>query len=89
MKMIDTPAFTSETEEAQWWFEHRDIVTRAFQEEYPLPSGKTPVDLLLDEQDAQLAEAQAVTEGLTREAYMVQLLHRALHERKAAPAIRL
>ncbi len=79
MKQIETPEFVNETEEAQWWFENQDVIADAFKEEHGLEEAY----LVIDKADADRGRDNAKRLGMSFEAYMAQLLHRALHDEAA------
>jgi hypothetical protein len=79
MKQIEAPEFANETEEAQWWFENQDVIADAFKEEHGLEEAY----LVIDKADADRARENAKKLGTSYEAYMAQLVHRALQDEAA------
>ena len=88
---ITVPHFATESEEADWWFAHREengkIMAKAMQE------GRTmklkdlleshglegpPVPVKVDPDDVARARAQAAKRGVGYEDYIRQVLHQAL-----------
>ena len=88
MIKLNAPAFASEAKEAKWWFDHNEEMTDHFEqalENGTLTQGTTlrrvglrSTTLLLKEQDAELADAQAAERGLDAKVYLQTLLHQAL-----------
>jgi predicted DNA binding CopG/RHH family protein len=77
MEKLKMPDFQTDTEEVAWWFDNQDqIALEAFEE-----MGKQV--LLLDPKDAEIGKAKAAARGMSYEAYMAQLLHRALQDEAA------
>jgi predicted DNA binding CopG/RHH family protein len=77
MEKLKMPDFQTDAEEAAWWFDNQDqIAFEAFQE-----MGSS--FLLVDPKDAELGKEKAAAKGMEYEAYMAQLLHRALHDEAA------
>ena len=92
-KKLDIPEFASEAEEAQWWYDHRDELTEAFEvagAQGELRHGSaaqiareragaaTPTTIRLDPEDASRARALAAKRGFDYPAYLKMLLHEAL-----------
>ena len=91
---LKTPKFASEAEEAQWWYDHRDELTKAFEDaagrgELHTGSaarlardrtvGVTPTTTIqLDPEDTSRALALAAKRGLRYQTYLKMLLHDAL-----------
>lgn len=87
--------FKSETEEAEWWDNHREMVSREF-----VKAGKRgelkltthaelkerlaarPVTIRLAEADIALARKQADRKGLPYQTYIRSLLHETLADRE-------
>lgn len=95
--MVDKPKipkFASEAEEAQWWYDHRDELTKAFEDaaargELHTGSaatlarerggGITPTTTIrLDPEDVSRARALAAKRGLRYQTYLKMLIHEAL-----------
>ena len=87
------PRFTDEGEEAQWWFDHREELTTAFEEAASLGelrtgtaaklagerAGITPTTTIrLDPDDISRARNLARKRGLRYQTYVKMLLHQAL-----------
>ena len=88
------PKFASEAEEAQWWYDHRDEVAKAFEDAAARgdlhtgsaarlarerAAGITPsTTIRLDPQDISRARALAARRGLRYQTYLKMLLHEAL-----------
>jgi len=97
---IETPAFKSEAEEAQWWFDNQDLVGEKFLEaakngtlgrgtmmkQYAERQAAKSTTIRLDEGDLSLAKQQAEQKGLRYQTYLKMLLHDALQkaEKKSA-----
>jgi predicted DNA binding CopG/RHH family protein len=91
---LKVPKFASEAEEAQWWYDHRDELTKAFENaaargELRTGSaaklgreravGITPTTTIrLDPEDIARARALAAKRGLRYQTYLKMLLHEAL-----------
>jgi predicted DNA binding CopG/RHH family protein len=88
------PKFASEAAEAQWWFDHREEVTKAFEEAAARgelrtgsaarlarqhATGITPTTTIrLDPQDISRARVLAAARGVRYQTYLKMLLHEAL-----------
>jgi predicted DNA binding CopG/RHH family protein len=83
------PKFASESEEAQWWFNHREDLDKDFAQAFaegrlqrrtePRTSTAVPTTTIrLDPADIDLARAQAEKKGLKYQTYLKMLLHEAL-----------
>jgi predicted DNA binding CopG/RHH family protein len=88
------PNFASEAEEAQWWYDHREEVTHAFEEAAARgelrtgsaarlarqrATGITPTTTIrLDPQDISRARSLAAKRGVRYQTYLKMLLHEAL-----------
>jgi hypothetical protein len=91
---LKLPSFSSETEEAQWWYDHREELTKAFVEAAARgelrtgsvakfarqpATGITPTTTIrLDPQDISRARALAARRGVRYQTYLKMLLHEAL-----------
>jgi predicted DNA binding CopG/RHH family protein len=87
------PAFSSEREEARWWYENRSRLDQAFEEAAQAGKlKKVPVDVLksrlkasrtvsirLPEADLARARRHASEKGLPYQTYIKSLLHEALN----------
>src|SRR6266851_4785043 len=94
---IVVPHFASESEEAEWWFAHREehgeIMAKAMEEGRTM-SLKQMLDrhglemprvaVKFDLEDVARARAQAQSRGIDYEDYMRELLHQALLKNDAA-----
>jgi predicted DNA binding CopG/RHH family protein len=84
------PSFSSEAEEAQWWFEHSDELDKDFEQAAADGTlgqartaqrfGLTSNIVLLTPKDAAMAREQAAKQGIAYEAYVKNLLHEALEQ---------
>jgi hypothetical protein len=85
---LEVPKFSSEAEEARWWFENQDAVADEFElaeQEERLGHGTVarrmglgePV-FLLEPDDVELARRQAKSRGMEYQAYLKMVVHRAL-----------
>ena len=88
------PKFESEAGEAQWWYDHRDELTKAFEQAAARgelhtgsaarlardrAAGITPTTTIrLDPEDISRARALAAKCGLRYQTYLKMLLHEAL-----------
>ncbi len=88
------PKFASEAEEAQWWYDHRDELTKAFEDAAArgeLHAGSaarlareqsariTPTTTIqLDPEDVSRARTLAAKRGLRYQTYLKMLVHEAL-----------
>lgn len=87
-KLIKTPEFKDESEEARWWAEHQSAVLSEFKRAANDGSlgrgtlarrGDTPgVTIRLDPADIELARKQAEKRGLRYQTYIKMVLHQAL-----------
>ena len=87
-----TPAFSSEAQEARWWYENRDRLDKAFEE--AVRDGKLKrltsrtlkarlsasriVSIRLPEADLARARRHATEKGLPYQTYIKSLLHEAV-----------
>jgi predicted DNA binding CopG/RHH family protein len=84
------PSFTSEAEEAQWWFEHSDELDKDFEQaaadgtlghgtlarRFDLKSNL----IRIEPRDADTARVLAAQRGLEYEKYVQRLIHDALEQ---------
>ena len=100
MKKTKIPAFSSETEEARWWYKNRARLDKAFEEAARKGNLKRlgratltgrlaasrAVSIRLPESDLAKARRQAAEKGLPYQTYVKSLLHQALEreERRRA-----
>lgn len=91
---LELPKFASEAEEAQWWYDHREEVAKAFEEAAARgelrtgsaaklarqdATGVTPTTTIrLDPQDISRARALAAARGVRYQTYLKMLIHDAL-----------
>jgi len=91
---LKIPEFASEADEAQWWYDHREEVAKAFEEAAARgelrtgtaarlarqhATGVTPTTTIrLDPQDISRARALAAKRGVRYQTYLKMLLHEAL-----------
>jgi len=88
MTKLEVPDFTSEAEEAKWWFDNQDALDDEFlaaAEEGRLAWGTAARlvglegdSIYPDPADIALARAQAEKKGLKYQTYLKMLLHEAL-----------
>ena len=89
MQEIDTPIFTSEREEAEWWDSHPDEIYAAFEQaakDGTLNRGTTArrmgitptTTIRLDPADVELAKVQAEARGLKYQTYLKMIIHQEL-----------
>jgi len=88
LKMLETPEFKNEAEEAQWWFDNQAVVLREFEKAAAdgtlgrgtlMKRGLTPTTTIrLDPSDIELARKQAEERGLKYQTYIKMLIHQAL-----------
>ena len=90
---LKVPKFENEAEEAQWWYDHRDDLTKAFEDAAArgeLHRGSAArlasATIGLDPEDISRAQALAAKRGLRYQTYLKMLLHDALEaeEKKLA-----
>jgi hypothetical protein len=89
---LEIPAFSSEAEEAQWWFDHREELDDEFlaagsegrlsQGSLAQHLGLAPNFVRIDPDDAHLARELASRRGLEFEPFIQSLIHEALMERE-------
>ena len=99
---IKVPMFTDEGEEAQWWFDHREELTTAFEQAASRGelrtgtaaklagerAGITPTTtIMLDEADISRARNLARKRGLRYQTYVKMLLHEALEAEEKKLAV--
>ena len=92
-KVIETPEFKDEAEEARWWAENQGAVLSEFKgaaKDGTLGRGTlarrglTPgVTIRLDPSDVELARSQAEQRGLRYQTYIKMVLHQALAKEAA------
>jgi predicted DNA binding CopG/RHH family protein len=91
---LKLPSFSSEAEEAQWWYDHREEVTKSFEKAAARgelrtgsvakfarqpATGITPTTTIrLDPQDISRARALAARRGVRYQTYLKMLIHEAL-----------
>ena len=92
MKKREVPAFQSESEEARWWYTHRDELDRSFEEAaqrgtlkkvsraeiLKRSSGTRVVSIRLPEADLAKLRRLAAEKGLPYQTYLKSLLHEGL-----------
>jgi predicted DNA binding CopG/RHH family protein len=94
---ITVPHFANESEEADWWFSHREengkIMAKAMQEGRVMnlknvlerhSHADTSIAVQVDPHDLERARIQAAKRGVQYEDYIRQVLHQALQENDAA-----
>lgn len=77
MEKLKMPDFQTDAEEAAWWFDNQDRFAQEAFEEMGLEL------LLVKAKDAELGRAKAAMRGMSYEAYMADLVHRALQAEAA------
>ena len=91
---LQIPKFTSEAEEAQWWYDHRNELTKAFEDAAARgelrtgsaarlarerSAGVTPTTTIrLDPEDISRARMLAAKRGLRYQTYLKMLIHETL-----------
>jgi len=94
MEKLKLPKFANEADEAQWWYDHRDELTEAFEDAAARgelrtgtaaklarerAAGVTPTTTIrLDPGDISRARALAAKRGLRYQTYLKMLIHEAL-----------
>jgi predicted DNA binding CopG/RHH family protein len=100
MKKLKPPAFRSEAEEAKWWYEHREVLDRDFEEAAKAGtlkkltrqellkrlSASRVISIRLPEDDLARLRRLAAGKGLPYQTYMKSLLHQALEREEKRPA---
>jgi predicted DNA binding CopG/RHH family protein len=91
---LEVPKFTTDAEESEWWYAHRDTVNEqindALLEGHYRPGvtdrrGNTPTTTIrLDPADITKARAAAEKRGLKYQTYLKMLIHEALEKESAA-----
>jgi predicted DNA binding CopG/RHH family protein len=88
---LDIPVFATEAEEADWWYDHRELVEDEFHAAFaegrvkqgvPLPPSERMVQttIRLDANDSKKAHAIAAKRGLQYETYLEMLVHQELEQ---------
>jgi len=94
MKKRKIPTFRSEADEARWWYEHREVLDRDFEEAAKAGTLKTvtredlakrlsasrAISVRLPEDDLARLRRLAARNGLPYQTYMKSLLHQALEK---------
>jgi hypothetical protein len=81
---LEVPKFANESEEARWWFEHRNDLDDEFdlaEREGRLGRGtvaRLANAIALDPEDIERARVQAKRRGLDYQAYLKMVVHQAL-----------
>ena len=96
MPKLPLPDFQNESEEADWYFQHRDDLDDYFEqtndsrsmaqmllEDHDLILDPNAVTISLQEGDLKLARQQASMRGVDDQKYLAELLHEALRSRAA------
>ncbi len=95
-KVLDTPDFRNQQEEAEWWDRNDDLILQLFKEgekdgtlnhgTLAKRLGITPTTTIrLDPDDIQLAKAQAEKRGLKYQTYLKMIIHQALAAEASRP----
>jgi predicted DNA binding CopG/RHH family protein len=87
-KILDTPEFKNEAEEASWWASNQALLLKEFQQASKdgtvgrgtlARRGVTPTTTIrLDPTDVELARVQAERRGLRYQTYLKMIIHQAL-----------
>lgn len=87
-KILDTPKFQTEEEEAEWWAANQVLLLKEFQQAAEdgtvgrgtlARRGLTPTTTIrLDPTDIELAKVQAERRGLRYQTYLKMIIHQAL-----------
>jgi hypothetical protein len=88
---LDIPAFATEAEEADWWYNNRELVEKEFHTAFvegrvkqglPVPPSQrtVPTTITLDASDSKKAHAIAAKRGLKYETYLEMLVHQELQQ---------
>jgi|SRR5271154_971710 len=96
-KILETPKFRNEEEEAAWWASNQSLVLRDFERAAKdgtlgrgtlVRRGHTPTTTIrLDPSDIELAKSQAEQRGLKYQTYLKMIIHQALAQ-EAMPSKR-
>ena len=82
MIKLTMPEFKTEREEAAWWFNNQDAVSREYFNREPTPEFRNELCLMMDPEDFRMAQEQAEQSGALFEDYLRRVLHEALLARK-------
>jgi predicted DNA binding CopG/RHH family protein len=87
-KILETPEFKTEEEEANWWSANQSLLLTEFQQAAKdgtigrgtlARRGTTPTTTIrLDPTDVELAKVQAEKRGLRYQTYLKMIIHQAL-----------
>ncbi len=88
---LDIPVFATEAEEADWWYDNRELVEDEFHAAFvegrvkpfvadPPSERKVQTTIALDASDSKKAHAIAAKRGLKYETYLEMLLHQELEQ---------
>ena len=87
-KMLETPDFRDEAEEALWWESNQKLLHQEFSEAIAdgtigrgtvAKRGMTPaITIRLDPKDLEMARVQAEERGLRYQTYLKMVIHQAL-----------
>jgi predicted DNA binding CopG/RHH family protein len=87
-KILETPEFKTEQEEANWWANNQSLLLKEFQQAAKdgtvgrgtlARRGQTPTTTIrLDPADVELAKIQAERRGLRYQTYLKMIIHQAL-----------
>jgi predicted DNA binding CopG/RHH family protein len=92
-KILETPDFKTEQEEADWWANNQSLLLKEFQQAAKdgtvgrgtlARRGQTPTTTIrLDPTDVELAKIQAERRGLRYQTYLKMIIHQALMQEAA------
>jgi predicted DNA binding CopG/RHH family protein len=92
-KILETPDFKTEEEEANWWAANQSLLLSEFQQAAKdgtvgqgtlARRGQTPTTTIrLDPADVELAKIQAERRGLRYQTYLKMIIHQALIQETA------
>jgi len=87
-RILETPEFKTEAEEADWWAANQSLLLKEFQQASEdgtvgrgtlARRGVTPTTTIrLDPKDVELAKRQAEKRGLRYQTYLKMIIHQAL-----------
>lgn len=87
-KLIETPDFQNEEEEANWWDNNQELISKEFEQAAKdgtlgrgllARRGLTPtITIRLDPKDVEMARVQAEERGLRYQTYLKMVIHQAL-----------
>ncbi len=90
---FEIPVFATEAEEADWWYENRDLVEQEFSKAFAegrvhsgklIPPSQRNEMFQLDPDDAKKASVQASKLGIDYQTYLKKIIHEALEKNAAS-----